>query len=88
MDRNADLKSNKISLRNSGNYNRLVSVAGVMLNEEEAQYRMENCVNSKNNVRKNKHKEIEKENKKIAQRLNSQQSQYSTKKLQQEYESQ
>ncbi len=88
MDRNADLKSNKISLRSSGNYNRLVSVAGVMLNEEEAQYRMENCVNSKNNVRKNKHKEIEKENKKIAQRLNSQQSQYSTKKLQQEYESQ
>jgi hypothetical protein len=88
LDRNADLKSNKISLRSSGNYNRLVSVAGVMLNEEEAQYRMENCVNSKNNVRKNKHKEIEKENKKIAQRLNSQQSQYSTKKLQQEYESQ
>jgi hypothetical protein len=32
LDRNAELKSNKISLRNSGNYNRLASVAGVMLN--------------------------------------------------------
>jgi hypothetical protein len=48
--------SNKISLRNSSNYNKLSSVAGIQLNEKQAQSRMESYINAQNNVRKNKNK--------------------------------